>query len=317
MAKLSGTVVTSDIKGIREDLSDMIYDISPKKTPLMSSIGRGKAKNTLHEWQVDELAAPATNQVAEGNDAAFTVPTATVRLGNYCQISEKTAMVSGTVEAVDKAGRKSDLARNMARRSAELKRDIEKMLFDNIAASGSDPRKSAGLGAWLKTNVDYNTSDGVNPVYTTLPNDDRTDGTQRAFTKAMLDNVIQLAWTEGGEPDYISVGAYNKTKVSGFAGIADQVYNINSAKPGTIIATADVYVSDFGTLHVHANRFQRSRDAWVLDREGMSVDYLRGFKSHVLAKTGDAEKRLINVEYTLRVNNENAHGLIADLTTAD
>lgn len=316
MAKLAGTVVTGDIKGIREDLSDMIYDISPKKTPLMSSIGRGKAKNTLHEWQVDALASPdTTNQKPEGNEAAFAVPTATVRLGNYCQISDKTAMVSGTVDAVDKAGRKSEMARNMARRFTELKRDIESMLFANIAASGADPRKSAGLPAWLKSNVDFGAT-GVNPVYTTLPNVARTDGTQRAITKAMLDNVIQLAWSKGGEPDYISVGAFNKTKVSAFVGIADQVYNINSAKPGTIIATADVYVSDFGTLHVHANRFQRSRDAWVLDRAGLSVDYLRGFKTSVLAKTGDAEKRLINAEYTLKVENEDAHGLIADLLTA-
>lgn len=314
MAKLSGTVVTTDIKGIREDLSDVITMISPKKTPLFSALKKGKATNTLHEWQTDELAAVDTaNAKAEGNDAAFTVPAATVRLGNYCQIADKTAMVSGTVEAVDKAGRKSEMAYQMSKRMAELKRDIEGILFANIAASGTDPRKSAGLPAWIKTNVDKDAG-GTNPSYTTLPNATRGDGSTRAVTEAMLKNVIQLAWNEGAEPSYISCGASVKSAISLFAGNADKVFNINSAKPGTIIAAADVYVSNFGTLTVHANRFQRTRDCWVLDFDYIGLDYLRPFATEKLAKTGDAEKRLINVEFTLKVRQEKAHGLIADLS---
>lgn len=313
MAKITGTVLTTDIKGIREDLTDAIYMISPTKTPYMSMIGKGKASNTLHEWQTDELAAPDTANVrAEGNDAAFTLPAATTRIGVYVQISDKTAIVAGTTEAVDKAGRKSEMARQLSKRSAELKRDMEAMMLANISSTGTDPRRTAGLPAWLKTNVSFGAT-GANPVYTTLPNATRTDGTQRALTEQLLKDVIQLCWNEGAEPSRIMVGGANKAVISGFAGNADKVFNINKAEPGTIVASADVYVSNFGTLYVSANRFQRARDCWVLDPEYLSVVYLRGFKTKELAVTGDAEKRLLNVEWGHKSHNEKSQGLVTDL----
>lgn len=316
MAALSGTYITDDAKGLREDLTDMISNISPEKTPFISMIGKGKAKGTLHEWQVDELAPPDTaNARAEGNDATFTSPTATVRIGTVMQISDKTAMVAGSLEAVDKAGRKSEMAYQMAKRSAELKRDIETIALSNQGADSSDPRKTASLLAFLKTNISK-ASDGSNPSYTTLPTDVRTDGTQRVFTEQMLKDVIALAWAEGAEPKFIMAGAFNKSKISGFAGNADRVFNLNSAKPGAIVASADVYVGEFGTLTVVPNRFQRARDVLVLDPEYASIVYLRGFHTEKLAKTGDAEKRIIRAEWALKVHNEKAHGGIFDLTTA-
>lgn len=316
MAKLAGTVVTTDINGRREDLTDAIYMISPTKTPYMSMIGRGKADATLHEWQTDELAAVDTNNARpEGNEASYAVPAATTRLGVHVQISDKTAMVAGTVEAVDKAGRKSEMARQMSKRSAELKRDMEAILLSNNASSGTDPRTTAGLAAWIKTNVSLGAT-GTNPVYTNIPTDPRNDGTQRALTEQLLKDVIQLCWNEGAEPSKIMVGGFNKAVISGFAGNADKVFNINKAEPGTIVASADVYVSNFGTLFVVANRFQRARDAWVLDPEYLSIVYLRNFASHKLAKTGDAEKRLINVEWGHKSHNEKSQGLVADLLTA-
>jgi hypothetical protein len=318
MAKFTGTYVTGDAKGIREDLTDMIYDISPTKTPMISMIGRSKAKNTLHEWQQDELAAAiTTNAVAEGNEATFATPTATVRLGNYVQISDKTAIVSGTLEVVDKAGRKSEMSKQLAKRSAELKRDMALTFASNQPASGSDPRKTAGLLAWLKSNTVFVTSDGTDPVYTTLPNDARGDSASPVtLTEAMLKSVVQSAWDEGAEPNLIFCGAFQKDKIASFAGIADQVMNLNTAKPGTIIATADVYVSHFGALKVVPNRFQRTRDVFVIDPEYMSVMYLRPFSTKPLAKTGDAEKRLLNVEWGSKVHTEAAHGAIYDLLDA-
>jgi hypothetical protein len=316
MAKISGTFVSSEVVGDREDLTDAIYQISPEKTPFTSMIGRGKAKNTLHEWQIDELAAPDTaNARPEGNEAAFTVPAATVRVGNICQISDKTAIVAKTTEAITKAGRKSEMAYQMAKRSAELKRDVVAILLANQGASSSDPRALGGLPAWLKTNTDFEGT-GTDPVYTILPTDPRNDGAQRAITEAMVKLVVQQAWNEGGEPDVIMAGAFNKAAISGFAGNADKVFNLNSAKPGVIVAAMDVYVSDFGTLKVIPNRFQRTRDVFVLDANLLELDFLRGYKTVPLAKTGDAEKRLINVEYTLKVKNEKGLAAVYDLTTS-
>jgi hypothetical protein len=316
MAKLSGTFVSSEVVGDREDLTDAIYNISPEKTPFTSMIGRGKAKNTLHEWQVDELAAPDTaNARPEGNEAAFTVPAATLRVGNICQISDKTAIVAETTEVINKAGRKSEMAYQMAKRSAELKRDVESILLSNQGASSSDPRALGGLEAWVKTNTDFDAG-GSNPVYTTLPTDPRNDGTQRPLTEQMLKSVVQKSWNEGGEPDVIMAGAFNKAAISGFAGNADKVFNLSSAKPGVIVAAMDVYVSDFGTLKVVPNRWQRTRSVHILDAGLIELDFLRGYKTVPLAKTGDATKRLINVEYTLKVKNEKGLGGIFDLTTS-
>ncbi|MCC2626384.1 MAG: head protein [Thermomicrobiales bacterium] len=316
MAAVSGTYTTATAKGIREDLTDAIYNISPEKTPFISMIGRSKAKNTLHEWQTDELeAVDGSNFRAEGNEATFAAPTPTVRVGNYVQISDKTAIVAGTLEAVDKAGRKSEMAYQLSKRSVEIKRDMETIALSNQAASGSDPRKTAGLPAWLKTNISKGAG-GVDPVYTSLPNDDRTDGTQRALTEQMIKDVAQLCWTEGAEPSIIMVGGFNKTVISGFAGNADKTLNLAGAKPGVIVQAMDVLVTDFGNLKVVANRFQRTRDLFILDPSFLSIMFLRGFKTHKLAKTGDAEKRLLNAEWGTKLNNEASQGAVYDLTTS-
>jgi hypothetical protein len=313
MAAVSGTYTTATAKGIREDLTDAIYMISPEKTPFISMIGRSKAKNTLHEWQTDELAAvDGSNFKAEGNEAAFAVPTPTVRLGNYVQISDKTAITSGTLEAVDKAGRKSEMAKQLSMRSKELKRDMETIALSNQAASGADPRKTAGMGAWLKTNVSLGAT-GVNPVYTTLPNVARTDGTLRSITEAFVKTVAQLCWTEGAEPSILSAGAAVKVAISAFAGNATKTLNLAGAKPGVIVQSMDVIVTDFGNLKVVANRFQRARDVFILDPEHLALTFLRGFKTTPLAKTGDAEKRLINVEWGTEVRNEKSQGAIYDV----
>jgi hypothetical protein len=321
MAIIANTYKTYEAKGIREDLSNVIYDISPEDTPFMSKAGRGKASQTLFEWQTDALAAAVTtNKQLEGDDvASFTAVTPSVRLGNYVQISRKDVIISGTLEAVDKAGRKSEEAYQMARKSVELKRDMESTLLSNQAANAGaagTARATAGLIPFLKTNTNFNTSDGVDPVYTTVPTDDRTDGTQRTFTEAMLKDAIQQCWTEGASPSLILAGAFNKTAISAFAGVYSKTFNTSAAKPGAIVAAADVYVSDFGVLKVIPSRFQRARDVFVLDMEYASVSYLRPFKREMLAKTGDAEKRMINVEWGLKVHNEKAHGAIFDLNTA-
>jgi hypothetical protein len=303
--------------GQREDLSDVIYNISPTDTPIMSSIGKTKATAVYHEWQTDSLAAATTaNAAVEGDDATDATMSPTVRIGNYTQIVQKTIKISGTLEAVDKAGRRSEKAYQLAKASAEIKRDMETIITANqgrTAGDSSTARKLGALLSWIKTNTSAGTS-GADP--TTIGVSTRTDGTTRSFTETILKDVIQKVYTSGGTPKVLMVGAYQKQAVSAFAGIAAQRYMAPSNEPTTIIGAADVYMSDFGTVSVVPNRFMRTRDALVLDPDYAALAYLRPFATNELAKAGDAEKTQILAEFTLEVRNEAAHGIAADLATA-
>jgi hypothetical protein len=325
MSQTSNTFDTFNAKGIRESLSNVIYNISPEETPFMSNVGRENVKNTYFEWQTDSLAgASTTNAQIEGDDVgSFDQTSATTRLGNYTQISNKTLLISGTLEAVDKAGRRSELAYQLAKRSAEIKRDMESICLTNQAAAAGSAgvstalRRTGSLLAFIKTNTDKGTG-GADPVYTNAPSATRTDATNanlRAFSETILKSVIQKVWASGGTPKVLMVGPVNKARVSGFTGIAEIRREVTGNRQATIIGAADVYVSDFGSVNVVPNRFQRERDAFVLDPEYASIAFLRPFQTVELAKTGDAEKRLLNVEWGLKVHTEAAHGLAADLTT--
>ena len=266
-------------------------------------------------------AAVSTNAQIEGDDvASFTAATPTVRLGNYTQISRKDVIISGTLESVDKAGRRSELSYQMAKKSAELKRDMETTMLANQGAAAGDTstaRKTGALQAFLKTNTNEGTGGG-DPSYTTTPTAARTDATAgdlRSFSEVLLKDVIQKVWTQGGKPSVVMAGPVNKQNLSKMAGIAAQRFNAQGAKPSTIIGAADVYVSDFGNVTIVPNRFQRERDVFVLDTEYASVAYLRPFQTTELAKTGDAEKRMLLVEWGLKVQNEKAHGAVYDLNS--
>jgi hypothetical protein len=318
MTIVANTFLTYNAKGIREDLANVIYSISPETTPFVSNVGKGSISNTAFDWQTDALAAAGANAALEGDDTTFAAVTPTVRLQNYAQISNKNVIISGTEEKVNKAGRKSELAYQIARRGAELKRDIEFIALNGqaaVAGNSTTARTTGSLPAFLKTNTNK-AGDGVDPVYTTIPDNTRTDGTQRDFTEVILKDVIQQVWTEGGMPKILLVGPVNKQKASAFTGIAAQRYNAEGAKASTIVAAADIYVSDFGNVSIVASRFQRERDAFVVDPEYASIDYLRPMQTIDLARTGDAEKRLMLCEWGVRIHTEKAHGIAADLTTS-
>jgi hypothetical protein len=330
MAPLTNTFTPFDAKGIREDLSDAIYNIAPKDTPFMSNIKKGQATQTFFEWQTDTLAAPDTaNAQLDGDDVSpFDASSPTTRVGNYTQISRKTVIISGTLEAVDKAGRKSELAYQLAKKSAELKRDLEAILLCNQGASAGSSaaaRKTGSFQAWLKTtcastantfNASSPNTDTNAPVYTNIPTDPRTDGTQGAFTEAMVANAMVGAYEQGGKPEMLMVGSFNKRAFSAFSGIATKTFYQSAVEETAVIGAADVYVSDFGILAVVPNRFQRKRDAFLVDPEFAAVIFLRPFMTEPLAKTGDAEKRMVIVEWGLKVHNEKAHAGIFDLTTS-
>jgi len=316
MAIVANTFTRYSAVGIREDLSNVIYNISPEETPFISNIGRENVKNTYFEWQTDSLAAAsASNAALEGDDvASFTAVSPTSRIGNYTQISTKNVVISGTLEALDKAGRRSELTYQLAKLGSELKRDMESALLANqspVAGNTTTARRTAGLPAFIKTNTDFG-SGGADTAGIAA----RTDGTQRAFTETLLKTVIAEVWESGGTPKMLMVGSHNKQVASGFTGIATRFRDVPAGQQAQIVGAADVYVSDFGTVNIVPNRFQRARDAFVVDPQYASMAVLRPIQQMELAKTGDAEKRLMLVEYGLKVNNEAAHGIVADLTTS-
>ena len=320
MAIVANTFLAFNAKGIREELSNVISSISPEETPFQSNVGSESVSNAFFEWQTDSLAATATTAVISGDDvASFDSTAATTRLGNYTHIRRRTMVIEDRLEFVDKAGRDSEVAYQLAKRGKELKRDIEAVLLDNnarVAGNSTTAPETAGLPAWLSSNTNFSTGgavDGADP--TGDGTDARTDGTQRDFTEAMLKDVMQKAWTAGGNPSMLMVGPYNKTVASSFAGIAETRVAGGDAQT-TIIGAADVYVSDFGNISFVPNRFQRERDAFLLDPEYAAVCYLRPIQQIELAKTGDAEKRMVIAEFGLKVLNEAAHGIIADLATS-
>ena len=304
---------TYDQVGIREDLTNLISNISPTNTPFLSNAPTGKAKSTLHEWQTDSLASVADNKAVEGADATFAPAAATVRLNNQTQIGTKTVITSGTLESTDRAGRAKEMAYQINKRSKELKRDMEHALvgLSNAKAAGSNSvaRELASYQSWAATNRNAAgaapTGDG-----TDIP----TDATQRAFTEAFLENVIDQIFTEGGDADIIMAGTFNKRAISGFSGNATTTFHENADK--TVINAVDVYVSDFGTLAVVPNRFLRARDVLVYQKDMWEVTTLRPFQLNDIAKTGDAMKKQLLVEYTLTAKNEKSSGIVADLTTA-
>lgn len=321
---------TYDARGIREDLADVIYNISPIDTPFVSNVGKTTADQTFFEWQTDSLAAADTNNAAiEGADAGDDTSTPTSRIGNYTQISTKVVKITGTLEAVKKAGRKSELAYQLAKGGNELKRDIEAIATGPQAANpGSDTvaRRTAGFEAFIIDNTIRGTG-GADPTYSGgiganglpvgYPNAGPTDGTAQAdITEANFKTMLQKQWSAGGKADMILVGPINKQKISLFEGIATRFRDVPAGQQAQIIGAADVYVSDFGDVTIVPDRFKRERTALGVDTEYVALAYLRNFRVNQLAKTGDAEKRQILVEWGVKVMNPLAHSVYADLTTS-
>ena len=318
MAVPTDTTQTYGVVGRREDLTDVIHDVSPTETPFMSAIAKTTASNTFHEWQTDALAAAsAVNAVIEGDDPGNDAITATVRLGNYTQLSDKVIQVSSTQRASNNAGRGDELSYQLMKRGKELKRDMESTLTSNnasVAGAAGTARRSAGFEAWIQTN-DSRGAGGANTAFTAGIQAAATDGTQRVYTETLLKDVTQLCWENGGEPTMVMVGAFNKKQMSGFVGIADAVRDTGS-KRATIVAAADIYVSDWGELTIVANRFSRTRTALVVDPTMWKLAYYQRFKTEDLAKTGHSDRKMLSVEYTLECCNERSSGAVADLTTS-
>ena len=306
MTAPTNTFLTTAAIGNREDLTDIIYRISPTQTPLLNLSSKSKASNTLHEWQTQDLASAVTsNAQVEGDDIAAKTVTVTTRLTNRTQISAKKVVVSGTQQAMNPAGRKDELAYQLSLASLELKRDMESSAtqLDVLATA---PRQSRGLRGWCVDNV--NNNGGTLASYT--GNTGYSTGTLRSFTESQVKDVLQKVFTAGGEPDYIMMPPALKQTFSGFTGNATRMDKSEDAK---LYSSVDFYVSDFGTLQCVPNRFQATRDVFVLQSDKMAIAYLRPFQTVELAKTGDAEQRELIVEWTLECRAPKANGAIYDV----
>jgi len=317
----TGTFTRHSAVGAREDLADVIYEISPTDTPFMTNAKRGRTNAVFTEWQTDSLAsASGTNAKIEGDDAATDTAAPTTRFGNYTQISTKTPRVSGTLRALNTAGRRDELSYQIAKRGRELKRDIESALCKVEAASAggsATARELAGIGSWLWTNNVENGASATTPTVTSgAPTTDPTAGTAATFTETMLKSVIKQCWDSGGDPSLILCGSFNKQLASAFGGIATQYRDNQQVGPATIIAAADVYVSDFGQHQIVASRFSPAANVYCLDLEYWEVAYLRPIQTVELAKTGDSDQRMLVAEYTLKALQPDASGKVYTTTTS-
>jgi len=320
MAQPTNTFDSYDAKGIREDLENVIYDISPEETPFYTKCKKLKATNTYHEWQTDALRASAANAHIEGDATTASARTATSRLGNYTQIFKNATSIPDTDSGLDKAGRASEMAYQMLKTAKEQKLDIEKALFDNnarVAGNSSTARELAGAPAWMITNTDFGANEGADP--TGDGTDARTDETTTliAFSQTRFDSVMQSIWEEGGKPNTVYLSAYQMNKALGFTGMNNQRSTIGASVGGTnaVIKAVDVYVTPWGTVEFMPSRENRSRDVFIMQDDMWSVAVLRPTKNTELAKTGDATVRQVVTELTLVCNNEKASGIIADCTT--
>lgn len=320
MAQVAGTTDTYDVGsggGLREDLEDVIWDLFPMDTYCVSNFPKVKASATLHEWLIDATAAVAANRQIEGDDASFATIVAPTRMGNYCQISRKTFLISRTMESVDKAGRKSELARQGMKQMKELKRDMESAVVTNQASSAGGHATARSLGSiesWLATTD--NGGNGVRATTTasastlgftsgavTAPTDGSTTG---ALTEAKFREAISLAWADGGDPSVILVGSTQKQAISAFSGVATKYNEVKGRSQADIIGASDYYVSDFGNHEIVLSRYARASVVLCLDPEYWAIAQLDAPFMEKLAKTGDGDKRQLIAEFTLVARNPNA-----------
>jgi len=320
MTQLAGTTDSYRVGtagGNREDLEDVIWELDPLDTYCLSNFDRVKVEATFHEHEIDSLVAPTTNRQIEGDDAAYVTVVSPSRVGNYCQISRKTFLISRTQERVSKAGRKSEVKRQLKKQMKELKNEMEYAIVRNqgSSAGGSGTARSLGsIESWIPSTD--NSGNGVKATTTAsgstaafaanvvaTPTDSSTTG---AFNETQFLAALQLAWEDGGKPSSILLNAPNKRLASAFAGVATKTHNVEGKSKPVIAGSVDVYVSEFGTHNFILHRHVRASTVLCLDPEYWAVGMLDAPFMEQLAKTGDGTKHMLAAEYTLVSRNHSA-----------
>lgn len=329
---------SADLKGvlrgglIREDVMNKIWDISKIPLPFTDMIGSTTAKNEFKEWTTDELAAPdITNAVVDGSDASGNDTKTGARVGNHCQISDKVVRVSYRADASDTIGRAKELAYQLMRRQQELRRDVEAIALLNQASVADNgdavAGKVGGLPSWLETSVTNGTAGGFDT--STGLTVARTVGLRTALTEANVRDTVESIYQEGGDPTIMMsipsvIRKFSEYLFTSSARVATLMSDQGkSREKAAALGSVNVFVTDFGTLKMVPNRLQQTyldsgatnmaADVFILDPEYLSLCYLHGYRTDMLAKTGLAENRQMCVDWTLIVNTEKAHGLIGDV----
>ena len=316
MAQPDNTFDSYDAVGIREDLENVIYDVSPEETPFYTTCKKVTATNTYHEWQTDSLRSSGANAHIEGDATTAEARTATTRLGNYCQIFKNAVVVPDTDKGLDKAGRASEMAYQVLKIAKEQKLDIEKALFDNnaqVAGNATTAREMAGTETWFTSTIQNKGSGGAHAAGTGA--NARTDGTQTVFNQTKFDAIMQNCWDKGGKPDSVYLSAYLMNLALAFDGNNNQRSNVQ-ATDKKVIKSLDVYITPWGTVEFIPSRENRGRTVHVMQDDMWAVAILRGTKNVELAKTGDNSTRQVVTELTLVAKNEKSSGLGVDFSTS-
>ena len=329
MTVATNTAQTVGQVNLREDLSNKVYMVDPFKTPLLNMAAKGKAEAIYHEWDTDSLAAQnLANAQIQGDSATADPVAATARLGNYTQISRKVVSLAGTLQAVRAAGATNKMGYQLLKSTKALKRDMEGIITNNAARTApgaTTAAVTAGFPTWITANTEFQTGgtpSGANPTGTTSAGTDtfgngttpRTDNSVlAAITEAQVDALAQSIFANSGDsPDYLLVSSKNKQLISKFAGPGTRFTRVEDKA----LATAfDEYDTDFGSIRIVPDLFlARSKDCFAVKRPYVAVSYLRPFQTVPLAKVGDADQKMLIVEYAFEVRNERACGGIFDTT---
>jgi hypothetical protein len=323
MAALANTQLTTTSVGNREELADVINMITPEDTPIYSDISKGKCSSVHPEWEIDELAAPGENIRTEGDEYTFDAGDTPSRVGNYTQIMRKTGIISETQETVEQAGNANKVKRQKMKRGVELRKDVELAILTNNASVAGATREFGGLPTWIETNVSRG-SGGANGGFdiNTGLTVAATNGTQRAFTKALMDSVMQQGYQAGANFRNVYVSPYVKSVFVTFmsdSNVAPFRHAVTDGERNSIIANADIYEGPFGKVYIKPNRVMAAsagvaRNAFFVDTSMLSFLWLRKIhEDKEVARTGDAQKFVLIGEGTLKVHNEAGLGVVADL----
>jgi hypothetical protein len=324
MAQAAGTTDTYDLVGLAEDVEDVIFNISPTETPLLSGFKREKATATLHQWQTDSLASAGANKFAEGDDSTYATATPTTMLTNQLQISKKTVMVSGTADAVRKYGRKEEFAYQLTKRGRELKRDIEYTISrDQASSSGSanQTRQMAGIEAMIAGNriVSSGNTTGTTPGYASGAWGAVTDGTSGNLDETTFLSALEAAWVDGGDPSEVYCGSFQKRKIAAFSGATKYAgVSVNQDRSGrqsqgVIVGGIDLYISDFGEHKIMLHRYMKTNTILCLDPDYWATAWLRPIRFEERAKTGDATRGELLCEWTLVGRNPDSSAKVQGL----
>lgn len=338
MAIITNTFQSPSAEVNREQLMNVVHRVAPEDTPIYSSIPKGKAGGTHEEWVTDDLAAPEDNAQLEGDEFSYTAITPAGRPGNYTQILRKSFLIADSQEAVENAANVEKMRYQTLRKGIEIRKDVEYSIIGSNASASGTTRKSASFATWVTTNDSRGSSGADGGLQSSGLTAVPTNGTQRAFAKGLMDDVMQNIYESGGTPRVVSMSPYVKSVFVALMNSSGTAEFRSAARAGasrTIIATADMYEGPFGTVRVMPNRVQaagpggnragagssatnrmrqNASNAHFVDPQMMSWLWLRPIhRVPNVAKTGDATKRVILGEGTLCVKNEKAHGILADL----